>query len=99
MDLLEGLREKASIRMVAQQRKAAQYFNLKVRLHSIQTRDWVLRNLNAARKQEGQGKLSPNWDGPFRVIRSPRAGAYYLTNSKGNQLPYSWNMQHLKKYF
>ena len=50
LDLLEGLREEASIRIAVQQRKAAYYFDQKVKPRPLSMGDWVLQNLKATGK-------------------------------------------------
>jgi len=59
-------------------------------------RHLVLRSRKAARHQ--MLKLSPNWEGPYRVTRVIEKGAYHLEELNGNPLPNSWNIANLKLY-
>ncbi|XP_059429079.1 uncharacterized protein LOC132162878 [Corylus avellana] len=55
--------------------------------------------ITIATKDPAEGKLAPNWEGPYRVIEYRRAGAYYLENLERKALPRPWNAEYLKKYF
>jgi len=52
-----------------------------------------------ARKDPAQGKLAPNWEGPFKVIENLKNGAYRLETLDENLIPRTWNASHLKFYF
>ncbi|XP_070005745.1 uncharacterized protein [Nicotiana sylvestris] len=69
LDLLEGKREAALIKMAAQKHAA-----------------------NA-------GKLSPTWEGPYRIHDIAGKGAYELETMDGKILPSHWNVIHLKRYY
>ncbi|XP_019229964.1 PREDICTED: uncharacterized protein LOC109210936 [Nicotiana attenuata] len=55
----------------------------------------VFRSTKAA----NAGKLSPNWEGPYRVRGITGKGAYELETMDGSILPSNWNDVHLKKYY
>ncbi|XP_022846206.1 uncharacterized protein LOC111368947 [Olea europaea var. sylvestris] len=97
LDLLEGIRDKAAIRMMAYKRRAAEYFNRKVKPRVFQPGDLVLRDAAAA--GHPPPKLGPNWEGPYEVIRGLGKGAYSLKDMKGRPLGRPWNAKHLKKYY
>jgi len=50
------------------------------------------------RNKSAQGKLAPNWEGPFHVTESLQNGAYRLEYLGGKEIPNTWNMSHLKMY-
>jgi hypothetical protein len=77
----------------------AKYFNRKVNPRSFKVGDLVLRKVTLATRDPVEGKLAPNWEGPYKVIECRRPGAYYLEDSTGKALPRPWNADHLKKYF
>jgi len=52
-----------------------------------------------ARKDPTQGKLAPNWEGPFRITKNLQNGAYRLETLDGKAIPRTWNTRHLKFYF
>ncbi|XP_013607927.1 PREDICTED: uncharacterized protein LOC106314631 [Brassica oleracea var. oleracea] len=65
----------------------------KVRTRTFQQGDWVLR-----RAEKTTEKLTPGWEGHYKVIEVRRAGAYRLQDSNGKIQPNCWNALHLKAY-
>ncbi|XP_059461845.1 uncharacterized protein LOC132190823 [Corylus avellana] len=96
LDLLQEKRDQAQVSMSAYQGKVAWYFNKKVKHRSFKVGDLVLRKVTIATKDPTEGKLAPNWEGPYKVTNCRRAGAYYLEDSEGKTLPRPWNAEHLK---
>ena len=58
--------------------------------------DLVLKRITNPTKK---GKLSPNWEGPFRVLEKLHNGAYKLETLEGIEIPRIWNVASLKMYF
>ena len=75
------------------------YHYQRVKLKLFNPRNMVLRKVSQATKYPTQGKLGPNWEGSYKVIRYSRRGSYYLEDVNGKTLPYPWNVEHLKKYY
>uniref|UniRef100_A0A2N9IQQ3 RNA-directed DNA polymerase n=1 Tax=Fagus sylvatica TaxID=28930 RepID=A0A2N9IQQ3_FAGSY len=50
--------------------------------------DWVLRKVTQATKDPSQGKLGPNWEGPYKVTQYYRRGTYHLEDRHGKKLPH-----------
>jgi hypothetical protein len=99
LDLLDETREKAARRIALYQGKMARYYNTKVKLRRFEVGDWVLRKVTQATKDPSQGKLGPNWEGPYKIIQYYRRGTYHLEDHHGKKLPHPWNAEHLKKYY
>uniref|UniRef100_A0A2N9FP12 Uncharacterized protein n=1 Tax=Fagus sylvatica TaxID=28930 RepID=A0A2N9FP12_FAGSY len=99
LDLLDETREKAARRITLYQGKMARYYNTKVKLRRFEVSDWVLRKVTQATKDLSQGKLGPNWEGPYKIIQYYRRGTYHLEDHHGKKLPHPWNAEHLKKYY
>uniref|UniRef100_A0A2N9ELT3 RNase H type-1 domain-containing protein n=1 Tax=Fagus sylvatica TaxID=28930 RepID=A0A2N9ELT3_FAGSY len=99
LDLLDETKEKAAQRIALYQGKMARYYNTKVKLQRFEVCDWVLRKVTQATKDPSQGKLGPNWEGPYKVIQYYRRGTYHLEDRYGKKLPHPWNAEHLKKYY
>uniref|UniRef100_A0A2N9FLD8 Uncharacterized protein n=1 Tax=Fagus sylvatica TaxID=28930 RepID=A0A2N9FLD8_FAGSY len=99
LDLLGEAREKAAQRIALYQGRMAKYYNTKVKLRRFEVGDWVLRKVTQATKDPSQGKLGPNWEGPYKVIQYYRRGTYHLEDRHGKKLPHPWNAEHLKKYY
>uniref|UniRef100_A0A2N9HJT9 Uncharacterized protein n=1 Tax=Fagus sylvatica TaxID=28930 RepID=A0A2N9HJT9_FAGSY len=99
LDLLDETREKAAQRIALYQGRMARYYNTKVKLRRFEVGDWVLRKVTQATKDPSQGKLGPNWEGPYKVIQYYRRGTYHLEDRHGKKLPHPWNAEHLKNMF
>ena len=50
-------------------------------------------------KKQKDGKLQPNWKGPYIIHESYGNGAYRIKTLEGQILKSSYNIQQLKKYF
>jgi len=45
----------------------AKHYNSKVRCRDFQVGDLVLRKVTGATRDPCQGKLGPNWEGPYKI--------------------------------
>uniref|UniRef100_A0A2N9IJ88 Uncharacterized protein n=1 Tax=Fagus sylvatica TaxID=28930 RepID=A0A2N9IJ88_FAGSY len=99
LDLIDEVRETAEARMKRYQEKMARHYNSKVKPRQLSIGDLVLRKVTLATKNPSEGKLGPNWEGPYKVIEIRRPGAYHLEDMNGRRLPHPWNAEHLRKYY
>ena len=58
--------------------------------------DLVLRQVLC---REWLHKLSPMWEGPFRVAHVSRLGTARLETQDGIPIQNAWNIQHLWKFY
>ncbi|XP_038977811.1 uncharacterized protein LOC120108299 [Phoenix dactylifera] len=98
LDLVEETREAARVCMVRYKRKMAQYYNSRVKAKLFKVGDLILRRAGASQPTE-QGKLAPNWEGPYRIARVQRPGAYKLESLEGTPILRSWNSENLRMYY
>ena len=84
--------------MAAYQQKVARYYNRRVKKKMFRPGDLVLRKAEVSKPTE-QEKLSPNWEGPYRVAETLRPGAYKLEYLEGMTVPQMWNIDNLKMYY
>ncbi len=98
LDLVEEIREVARVRMARYQQKTAQYYNSRVKPKLFKVGDLVLRRAEASQPTE-QGKLAPNWEGPYQIARVQRPEAYKLKSLEGTPIPRSWNSENLRMYY
>ncbi|XP_070013993.1 uncharacterized protein [Nicotiana sylvestris] len=98
LDLTEERREAILIRMEAQKQMIEQYYNRKA-LRYFKIRYFILKKGFRSTKVENGEKLSPNWEGPYRVRGIAGKRAYELETMDGKVLPLHWNAVHLKKYY
>ena len=62
----------------------------------LEVGDLILRRVLS---KEGLHKLSPMWEGPFRIAHISRAGAVCLEMQDGIPIQNTWNIQHLRKFY
>ena len=99
MDLIDEVREEAMKEMAKHKEAMARYYNIKVKVRGFNIGDLVLRKVSQATKYLSQGKLGPAWKGLYKVICHSREGSFYLKSLDGQELPRSWNIEHLKKSY
>ncbi|XP_070001971.1 uncharacterized protein [Nicotiana sylvestris] len=99
LDLLKERRENALIRMTAQKQVIERYYNHKARLRYFKIGDYVLKKVFQSTRAANAGKLSPTWEGPYKVHGIAGKGAYELETLDGKILPSNWNVVHLKRYY
>jgi hypothetical protein len=49
--------------------------------------------------REGLHKLTPMWEGPFKVRHIARLGSAWLETTEGMPVANPWNIAHLKKFY
>ena len=49
--------------------------------------------------REGLHKLSPMWEGPFKVVHVSRPGSPCLKTQEGVPVQNTWNIQHLQRFY
>ncbi|XP_077247223.1 uncharacterized protein LOC143886939 [Tasmannia lanceolata] len=98
LDLLEEAREESRIRVAAYKQKVSNYHDSRIRPREFRARDLVLRKA-AISQPKKVGKLSPNWEGPYRVKEVIRPGSYRLETLEEHLLPHAWNSKNLRKYY
>ncbi|XP_075112395.1 uncharacterized protein LOC142182217 [Nicotiana tabacum] len=67
LDLLEERREASLIRMAGQKQVMERYYNRKARLKYFKIGDFVLKKVFQSTRTANAGKLSPTWEGPYKI--------------------------------
>nr|AAM74243.1 Putative retroelement [Oryza sativa Japonica Group] len=96
LDYLEERRRRAALRAARYQQSLQRYHQRHVRARSLCVDDLVLRRVQT---RAGLSKLSPMWEGPYRVIGVPRPGSVRLATGDGTELPNPWNIEHLRRFY
>ena len=99
LDLIDEVRSAAEQRLARYQDRMARHYNSRVQHRDFQVGDLVLRKVMGATRDPTQGKLGPNWEGPYRVTSWQRNGTYHLETTNGKKLPHPWNAEHLRMYY
>ena len=92
----EECRCQALLRAARYQQALRQYHCCSVCSRTLEVGDLVLRRVLS---REGLHKLSPMWEGPFRVVHVSRHGAARLETQDGVPIQNAWNIQHLRKFY
>nr|ABA99910.2 retrotransposon protein, putative, unclassified [Oryza sativa Japonica Group] len=96
LDYLEERRRRVALRAARYQQSLRRYHQRHVRARSLCVDDLVLRRVQT---RAGLSKLSPMWEGPYRVIGVPRPGSVRLATGDGTELPNPWNIEHLHRFY
>jgi hypothetical protein len=103
MDELEDLhmiRLRALENIEKNKLRDAKYYNKKVKVRQFAEGDLVWKALlPIGTKYSEFGKWSPNWEGPFRVVRCMPGNAYMLKTLLGEEFSAAINGRYLKKYY
>ena len=67
LDLVDEARATTEQRLARYQNLMSKHYNTKVRHRDFQIGELVLRKVMGATKNPSQGKLGPNWEGPYRI--------------------------------
>ena len=94
--LLEENRLRDATRAARYQQALHCYHSRMVHARCFEEGDLVLRRVQSAK---GTNKLTPKWEGPYRVVRVTRPGAVRLETGDDTPLQNSWNIEHLRKYY
>jgi hypothetical protein len=95
-DTIEGTRLQAIAHINKYQTKTIRWRGRKVRLKNINPGHLVLRRVA---NPDTVGKLQLKWVGPFLVVSSSRPSSYRLKDMDGNNIPRSWNVDELRRYY
>ena len=81
LDLIEEKRENEMVQLAYYQQKLKQGYDANVKLRPLTPGDLVLCKVVGAAKNPAQGKLGPNWEGPYRITSKAGIGAYFFRRS------------------
>ena len=65
---MDRVRATVEQRLARYQDLMAKHYNSRVRHRDFHVGDLILRKVTGATRDPSQGKLGPNWEGPYRVI-------------------------------
>ena len=112
LDLLDEVRATIEQRLARYQNLMAKHYNSRVRHRDFQVEDLILRKVMGASRDPTQGKLGPNWEGPYRITSWQRKGTYDLETLDGAKatpsmeyrapkkvLPVESNIQQILSFF
>ena len=94
MDLVLGeeRHREATLQAARYQQALRRYHYHSIRPRTLEVGDLVLRRVLS---REGLHKLSPMWEGPFKVVHVSRPGSERLETQEVVPIKNAWNIQHL----
>jgi hypothetical protein len=96
VDFIDKHRWRAAIRNAWYNQALRRYHQRFVHSRELRVEDLVLRRVL---NREGLHKLSPSWEGPFKVTEICRPGCVRFATTEGVPLPNPWNIEHLRKFY
>ncbi|RDY09050.1 Retrovirus-related Pol polyprotein, partial [Mucuna pruriens] len=96
LDLVQEAREIAHVKEYTIKARAARKYNQKVIPREFKTGDLVLKKITMT---ASRNKLTPFWEGPFRVVDEVGTGGYKLESLERKVLPRTWNAASLRMYY
>ena len=99
LDLLEERRDLAVVRLASYQQRIKREHDKNIKPRIFQVGELVLRKVMANTRKPNNGKLGPNWEGPYKVLSQVGHRAYKLEDMNRKPIPRSWNTCNLRKYF
>jgi hypothetical protein len=95
-DMIELTILEAAENIEKYQKETKTWKDRKVVRKYIKTGDLVLKR---KKNWENPRKLQEPWDGPYIAKETNMLGAFRLLSQTGEELPYSWNADSLKRYY
>jgi hypothetical protein len=86
----------AALRATRYQQGLCRYHSRHVWERTLEIGNLVLRRILS---REGLHKLSPMWEGPFKVTHIARPGSARLETAEGVPVGNPWNIAHLRKFY
>uniref|UniRef100_A0A2N9HMM7 Uncharacterized protein n=1 Tax=Fagus sylvatica TaxID=28930 RepID=A0A2N9HMM7_FAGSY len=99
LDLAEEKRDSAFIHLAAYQNGLRRIYEKRINPRELAVGDLVLRKVMGARQDLTQGKLGPNWEGPYKITSVAGTGAFRLEGPNDTPVKRPWNICNLKKYY
>ena len=72
LDLIDEVRMNAEHRTTRYKNLMARQYDAMVKPRCFNIRDLILKRVTLATRNPAHGKLEPNWEGPYRVIKCKR---------------------------
>ncbi|XP_074363871.1 uncharacterized protein LOC141704537 [Apium graveolens] len=84
LNLIDEVRDAAYAKIIENHKNASFYYNLRVKEMFFKQGDLVLRKVEASGGGQ-KGKLTPNWEGPYKVKSVQGRGSYKLETMMGKK--------------
>ena len=98
LDLLPSIRDDSMLREALYKLRIARMHNRTVRMTPIRVVDLVLRRTESVARATEHGKLTANWEGPYKVASQIRPGTFRIETLDVTPVPRAWHSSNLRKY-
>ncbi|XP_072064377.1 uncharacterized protein [Arachis hypogaea] len=98
-DLIDEERNIAHVRELALKQRISLRYNHGIIKREFAPDNLVLRRNDIGTSTPGEGKLTPNWEGPYRIKSTIGKGAYKLEQLNGDEILRTWNAANLRHYY
>ena len=98
LDLLPLVRGDTYLHKEVDKAPMTHFYSQKVKEHPLAVEDLVLHKMEAIGKGASQGKLTPNWEGPYLVYAEVRPGTFRLQTLQGIDVPRAWHSDNWHRY-
>ncbi|GAA0152329.1 hypothetical protein LIER_10839 [Lithospermum erythrorhizon] len=98
LNFTDELRDRALYKILKYKQLLARTYNRRVKNRQFLVGDLVLRLFSASHPKD-QRKLSPKWEGPYRIKRILGPGTYELEDLDGKPIERTWHASKLCKYY
>ena len=99
LDMVDELRESATVRIASYQCRLANSYNKRVKPRMFQPGDLVLRKIFENTVDPEVEKFQPNWEGPYLITRAGESRSNALDKLDRTTIPKMWNAMHFKRYY
>uniref|UniRef100_A0A2N9GA36 Integrase catalytic domain-containing protein n=1 Tax=Fagus sylvatica TaxID=28930 RepID=A0A2N9GA36_FAGSY len=87
LDFSEERQDLAPVRLASYQQQIKREHDRNINHRVFRIGDLVLRKVMANTRRPNEGKLGPNWEGPYKVVSLAGAGSYRLEDLEGKPIP------------
>ncbi|GAA0164997.1 hypothetical protein LIER_20507 [Lithospermum erythrorhizon] len=98
LNFVDELRDRALYKMKKYKHLMARTYNRRVKNRQFKVGDLVLRLYSITHPRD-KDKLSPKWEGPYRISRMIGPGTYELERLNGDMISRIWHASNLVKYY
>ncbi|GAA0173287.1 hypothetical protein LIER_26939 [Lithospermum erythrorhizon] len=98
LNFTDELRDKPLFRIVQYKHLIVRTYTRRVKNRQFNVGDLVMR-MYAITHPNCKNKLSPNWEGPYRITKVVGPAIYELSHLNGKSINHTWHATKLHKYY
>ena len=99
LDTVDELCEVTAVRMASYHQRMTNLYNMHVKPRAFRVKDLILRKVFENTADPTVGKIQPNWEEPYTIVKVGVVRSYALDKLNGTPKPKMGNAMHLKRYY